>query len=59
MAVTLKDILFRRTGIGTLGNPGKAVMEKVADIAANNLGWGADRKKQEILEVENTFKLPD
>jgi len=59
MAVTLKDILFRRTGIGTLGNPGETVLEKVADIAANNLGWSADRKKQEILEVEKTFKLPD
>ena len=59
MAVTLKDILFRRTGIGTLGNPGKAVLEKVADIAANELGWSADRKNNEILEVQNTFKLPD
>jgi glycerol-3-phosphate dehydrogenase len=59
MAVTLKDILFRRTGIGTLGNPGKTVLEKVADIAANELGWSADRKKKEILEVEKTFKLPD
>ena len=58
MAVTLKDILFRRTGIGTLGNPGKTVLEKVADIAANELGWSADRKKQEILEVEKIFKLP-
>jgi len=59
MAVTLKDILFRRTGIGTLGNPGETVLEKVADIAANELGWSADRKKDEILEVKKTFKLPD
>lgn len=58
MAVTLKDILFRRTGIGTLGNPGKTVLEKVADIAANELGWSADRKNNEILEAENIFKLP-
>jgi glycerol-3-phosphate dehydrogenase len=59
MAVTLKDIFFRRTGIGTLGNPGETVLKKVADIAANELGWSADRKKREILEVEKTFKLPD
>jgi glycerol-3-phosphate dehydrogenase len=58
MAVTLKDILFRRTGIGTLGNPGKTVLEKVADIAANELGWSADRKNNEILEAENIFRLP-
>jgi glycerol-3-phosphate dehydrogenase len=59
MAVTLKDILFRRTGIGTLGNPGEAVLEKVADIAANELGWSADRKKKELIEVKKVFKLPD
>lgn len=58
MAVTLKDILFRRTGIGTLGNPGETVLGKVADIAANELGWSADRKNNEILEAENIFKLP-
>jgi glycerol-3-phosphate dehydrogenase len=59
MAVTLKDILFRRTGIGTLGNPGEKVVAKVADIAAQVLGWNADRKKSEILEVEKAFKLPE
>ena len=47
------------TGIGTLGNPGEAVLEKVAAIAANELGWSADRKKKELLEVDKIFKLPD
>ena len=59
MAVTLEDILFRRTGIGTLGNPGEVVLAKIADIAANELGWSADRKKRELIEVEKVFKLPD
>jgi len=59
MAITLKDILFRRTGIGTLGNPGEKVVAKVADIAAQALGWNADRKKSEIFEVEKVFRLPE
>jgi glycerol-3-phosphate dehydrogenase len=59
MALTLKDIFFRRTGIGTLGNPGEKVVAKVADIAAQTLGWNADRKKSEILEVEKAFKIPE
>ncbi|MGD0277236.1 MAG: glycerol-3-phosphate dehydrogenase/oxidase, partial [Syntrophales bacterium] len=59
MAFTLKDILFRRTGIGTLGHPGEAVLGKVADITANEFGWSADRKETEILEAVKAFKLPE
>ena len=59
MAITLKDIFFRRTGIGTLDNPGEKVIAKVADIAASELGWNADRKQKEISELEKVFKLPD
>lgn len=59
MALTLKDILFRRTGIGTLGNPGGEVIAKVAGVAGQMLGWNADRKRSEILEVEKAFTLPE
>ena len=59
MAVTLKDIFFRRTGIGTLGNPGKKVVAKVADIAAGEFGWSAERKQKEILDIQKAFKIPE
>ena len=59
MAVTLKDILLRRTGIGTLGNPGEKVVAKIAEIAARELKWSPERKKSEILEAEKAFKLPE
>ena len=39
MARTLSDIVMRRTGIGTLGNPGEDVLRKVAQIAAKELQW--------------------
>lgn len=58
MALTLKDILFRRTGIGTLGHPGKDVLKKVADTAAKILGWDSARKKDEIAAVEKIFQIP-
>lgn len=58
-ALTLKDILFRRTGIGTLGHPGDAVISKVADIAANALGWSQERKQAEVQEAEKAFRLPE
>jgi glycerol-3-phosphate dehydrogenase len=59
MAVTLSDILFRRTGIGTLGNPGIRIIEKVAETAAQELGW--DRKKIdfEISQVLKKYTYED
>jgi glycerol-3-phosphate dehydrogenase len=58
MAFTLNDILFRRTGLGTLGHPGKDVLKKVADTAAKILGWDASRKKAEIDSAEKIFRKP-
>ena len=59
MAVKLSDILLRRTGIGTLGHPGIEVLEKVANLAAELLQWDEKRKKEEILEMEQIFTIPE
>jgi glycerol-3-phosphate dehydrogenase len=59
LALSLADILFRRTGIGTLGNPGKAVVEKVAAVAAAYLNWDEQKRKSEIQLVMKRFLLPD
>ena len=59
MARTLTDIVMRRTGIGTLGNPGKEVLHKVAAIAARELNWDAGKINQEISDVNNLLKLPE
>lgn len=59
MARTLSDIVMRRTGIGTLGNPGKDVLRKVAQVAARELGWDNARVEQEITDTLNVLKLPD
>lgn len=59
MACTLTDIVLRRTGIGTLGDPGDEVLRKVAAIAARELNWDAVRVKQEIEAVKNLLKLPE
>ncbi len=52
MARTLKDTVLRRTGIATLGNPGKDILLRVAVVMARELGWNRDRIDQ---EVENTL----
>jgi glycerol-3-phosphate dehydrogenase len=58
MAIKLTDILFRRTGLGTLGHPGKDALKKIADTAGSILGWDQDRKNSELLEAEKLFKKP-
>jgi len=58
LALSLSDILFRRTGIGTLGNPGEDVIEKVAALAADHLHWDKAKRKAEIREVQKRFQLP-
>ncbi len=58
MARTLTDILLRRTGIGTLGHPGAQVLEIVAAIAAEELGWSAARTEAELAAAERALAVP-
>jgi glycerol-3-phosphate dehydrogenase len=51
MACHLDDILFRRTGIGTLGNPGIEVISRCANIMARNLHWDKEYHQEEIDRV--------
>ncbi len=58
MALTLTDVMFRRTGIGTLGNPGYEIIEKCASLCAKMLNWSDERKAEEIRSVIKIFTLP-
>jgi glycerol-3-phosphate dehydrogenase len=58
-ARSLKDILLRRTGIGTLGHPGKEILETTAQTAARLLGWSDEKTQDEINAAEAYFKLPE
>ncbi len=59
MARTLSDIVMRRTGIGTLGHPGKEVLLKVASLAARELHWDANRMEQEMAATTELLTLPE
>ncbi|HPS56540.1 MAG TPA: glycerol-3-phosphate dehydrogenase/oxidase [Spirochaetota bacterium] len=58
MAFTLADVLFRRTGIGSLGHPGKKTLNEIATYAGKLLRWNSKRLKQEVAEAEKIFKIP-
>ena len=55
MAVSLSDVLFRRTGLCTLGNPGDDVIEEVADVMAKELKWKKHVKQREVEKALETF----
>jgi glycerol-3-phosphate dehydrogenase len=48
MASTLSDFIMRRTGLGSAGKPPVRVVTLAAELMAKELGWGEDRKQQEI-----------
>ncbi|MDX1285647.1 MAG: glycerol-3-phosphate dehydrogenase C-terminal domain-containing protein, partial [Draconibacterium sp.] len=58
MAVKLSDVFMRRTGVGTLGHPGKQVLKKVAELAAKELNWTNEKMNFEIAEMEEIFMIP-
>ncbi len=58
MAKTLTDILLRRTGIGQLGNPGLEVINKIADIAAEELNWDKNERQSQINVAIKQLTVP-
>ncbi len=57
-AKTLKDIMLRRTGTGTLGNPGKDAIDKIIKVAAEMLNWDSERIKEEYDSLIKVYELP-
>lgn len=55
MALRLTDVLFRRTGLGTLGHPGTDIIEKAAALMARERDWDPVEKARQIAEAEAAF----
>jgi glycerol-3-phosphate dehydrogenase len=56
-AKTLRDIMLRRTGTGTLGNPGKVIINKITEIAAEMLKWDSKRIEEETASLMKVYEL--
>jgi len=57
MAQKLSDVVFRRTGIGTVGNPGDDCLKTCAEIVARELNWTADQTRCELSEVYKVLSV--
>ena len=56
-AKTLKDIMLRRTGTGTLGNPGKDIIDKITAVAVEMLNWDSKRIEEETAAMTKVYNL--
>jgi glycerol-3-phosphate dehydrogenase len=52
MALTLDDVLFRRTGLGTLGKLDAKAVEDAAQLMAIELGWSDEEKRRQIASID-------
>jgi glycerol-3-phosphate dehydrogenase len=59
MACKLSDVIFARTGLGTIGHPGDSVLTAVAAIMAEKLDWDSKRVAAEISSVERKYNFRD
>lgn len=55
MAQKLADVVFRRTDLGTAGNPGDSALRTCAALMAVELKWDETRVRKELDEVRKVF----
>jgi glycerol-3-phosphate dehydrogenase len=57
MALTLEDMVMRRTSIGQFGPPSTKVLARVAEQMAAHLGWDEARKAREIESLAPIWQV--
>jgi len=57
MAITLEDVVLRRTDIGTVECPPAQVLDRLASLMAKLLGWNTEQKQREIDSVVYRYSL--
>jgi glycerol-3-phosphate dehydrogenase len=57
MALTLGDVVLRRTGLGSSGYPGDAAILRIETILRDELGWTSTRAADEVQALKE-FYLP-
>jgi glycerol-3-phosphate dehydrogenase len=55
MALRLADVVMRRTALGALGQPTRAVLSWAAALMGKELGWSEERVAREIAATAAMF----
>ncbi|MBI1261671.1 MAG: FAD-dependent oxidoreductase [Rhizobiales bacterium] len=56
MATHLSDVVFRRTGLGTLGDPGVEAINTIAGLMGRELNWDETTMAKEISTTRLVFE---
>lgn len=57
MALTLEDVVMRRTCLGQFGPLNPATVEKIAAMIAAHLGWNEEKKSAEIASLDRNYRI--
>jgi len=55
MAMTLEDVIFRRSGMGTIGCPDETALQQTIAIMAEELDWTAEQQAEEKQKVLSRY----
>jgi glycerol-3-phosphate dehydrogenase len=55
MALTLEDVIMRRTGNGQFGKPSIDALDIVSRLMASALGWSEERRQREIASLDRWY----
>lgn len=55
MAQRLGDVVFRRTELGSGGDPGDELLRFSADVVGRELNWSQTKQDQELADVKRVF----
>jgi len=55
MAMTLADVVLRRTDLGSGEQPSDETLKAVANLMARELGWDAERIAKEIAQTQSLY----
>ena len=55
MALTLSDVILRRSNIGSAEEPEEKVLGAIADVMASELDWSVDDRRAQISRVKQFF----
>jgi glycerol-3-phosphate dehydrogenase len=55
MAITLADVVLRRTDLGTGARPGHMALRACADLVAGELGWSDAETARQIESISGLF----
>jgi glycerol-3-phosphate dehydrogenase len=56
-AMRLEDVVFRRTPLGSAGDPGGSAIDNAAAVMAHECGWSSERQAEEVGRVRKRFAL--